>query len=73
VEDSDRAQRKEFLSKNGRATARVFVQQFLETRKKGTAKVETQNYQPGTGPSPEKLKAMDTTWDGKSSATGHRK
>jgi hypothetical protein len=51
-------QRKEVLSKMEARYGKSFVQQFLETEKKGTAKVETQNYQPGTGPSPEKLKAM---------------
>jgi hypothetical protein len=51
-------QRKEVLSKMEARYGKSFVQEFLETEKKGTAKVETQNYQPGTGPSPEKLKAM---------------
>ncbi len=51
-------ERKEVLSKMEARYGKAFVQEFLETEKKGTAKNETQNYQPGTGPSPEKLKAM---------------
>ncbi len=51
-------ERKEVLSKMEARYGKAFVQQFLETEKKGTAKVETQDYQPGTGPSPEKLKSQ---------------
>jgi murein DD-endopeptidase MepM/ murein hydrolase activator NlpD len=51
-------ERKEVLAKMEARYGKPFVQQFLEVVKKGTAQVETQNYQPGSGPSPERLRVL---------------
>jgi murein DD-endopeptidase MepM/ murein hydrolase activator NlpD len=51
-------ERKEVLAKMEARYGKPFVQQFLEVVKKGTAQVETQNYQPGSGPSSERLRVL---------------
>lgn len=51
-------ERKVVLEKMETRYGKDFVQQFVEVAKKGKAQPGTQNYQPGTGPGPDRLRVL---------------